>query len=597
MKRTPCHNHPWLFPAAGILLAGTAFFFLEMILRIIPTTTPPPKAQALEWFVSSMCEPDPDGPGMRIIHPLLREPRSILPRTNDHFRVVIAGGSAAQSWPLEHERGIAMHLERCLNAVGAGQSAEVICIAGNTFGSHRVRWSVDEIGSFRPDHVIIMSGNNEFLEHFLLHGRPERVWNRWRRMLLRLELVRRSIRIQRPSRRPDRAVFAGFHEFEHTEWPLCPTSAPEIAFPGWRKTTLDSLTRQRILEAYRRNIEAMIRTIRDRGGEPLLVTMPVNLRNWVPGLSVHGIPADDPVIDSWYQAFMLGKRNQQAGDYRLAEQAYIRSIERDDQYAETWFRLGECRFAQGDTTGARAAFEAALERDAYASRCLPETNRMIRDMAAEMNVILIDLDGALSERSPGGIAGSEFFLDHVHLNAAGIAVAVELFFHALMGPDIQPEELPEQTTGFFGDRISWDGTSFDVIRQVLRMALMHNQVELSLNLCGALNTWIERMVDTEEASGVKRQTLEGIERRTEAVRRALKSFVDWETIRLLDEEEMPDDSERTRQMRRQMIDALRLVGDPSVDAAFETGFIQRMGIETDPGERHRYRIEHEVRMQ
>ena len=56
-----------------------------------------------------------------------------------------------------------------------------------------------------------------------------------------------------------------------------------------------------------------------------------------------------------------GYDHKKAGNYALAEQAYTRAIETGTDTWVAYFYRGECRMAAGNTEGAMADFEKAVE--------------------------------------------------------------------------------------------------------------------------------------------------------------------------------------------------------------------------------------------
>lgn len=82
-------------------------------------------------------------------------------------RIFVIGGSAAFAWPYTEQYGFSGYLRRVLDRFAPGKF-EVINAAGMSYGSHRVLDVLRDIVLYDPDLVIVLSGNNEYVERNVL---------------------------------------------------------------------------------------------------------------------------------------------------------------------------------------------------------------------------------------------------------------------------------------------------------------------------------------------------------------------------------------------------------------------------------------------
>jgi tetratricopeptide (TPR) repeat protein len=118
----------------------------------------------------------------------------------------------------------------------------------------------------------------------------------------------------------------------------------------------------------------------------------------------------------------------------------------DSTYAETRYLRGIVRDRAGDVDGARSDYRAAREYDAVPFRAPAAIKQAIRDAAGVRGVMLVDVDSLFAAHSPQGIAGAEFFLEHLHPNLSG---------HALIAGRIA-RELSAQQWAATGEKWQWE---------------------------------------------------------------------------------------------------------------------------------------------
>jgi tetratricopeptide (TPR) repeat protein len=102
-------------------------------------------------------------------------------------------------------------------------------------------------------------------------------------------------------------------------------------------------------------------------------------------------------------------------DDALARVAAAAAI--DPRHAQLAFLQGRLLAEAGRWKEAREAFERARDEDICPLRALGPTSGIVRDVAAERAVPVVDFEAWADETAEHGIPGDDLFLDHVHPTA------------------------------------------------------------------------------------------------------------------------------------------------------------------------------------
>lgn len=423
----------WLFAAATALVALAGIEFgaraLEWGRRLV---TGAPANPYVAWT-----NPAP------VFHVLPQDGVDVYQRTHDHwilwadlfpvekdpraFRVFCLGGSAAMGWPHWADHAYPALLERKLEQLYPDRIFEVINVAGNTYGSHRVKYVFDEVVEYDPDLVLVYSGNNEFLETFVYA--PEPFPSPWRHLAV-ARILRDSV-----APRP---------RLDVRNYGMADQVVNRLSFAFGRASRLreDPAQFEHVLAHYRYNIGSMVEGARDRGVPIMLLTVPVNLRDWVPNVSTHRADLDAEALAAWREHFRRGVEALEAGEPERAARELARSVEIDGTYAEGRFRLAGALRALGRVEEARREYEAALEWDAYPFRSLPRFRRVLEEASAERDATLVDAAGAVSRRAADGIPGYDVLVDYVHPTVASNEAIAHAVLEAILAQGLLPARDP-----------------------------------------------------------------------------------------------------------------------------------------------------------
>ena len=361
-------------------------------------------------------------------------------KSADTLRIFCLGGSAALGWPHLLPHTYPFLLQQKLQKLYPQRRIEVLNVAGNTYASYRVKVVFDEIVEYQPDLVVIYSGNNEFLENFVYRDRSSRdlssgLPSPWRHSAL----LRLSWQLLPAGRQTSKYVF------DIEDYGMADQTANRLsfAFGHASRRRQDPQQFQRVLAHYRYNIAAMVKKCRQKQVPIMILTVPVNLKDWHPNVSIHSPKLAAATRQKWQQHFVAGLTALESKNDKAALAQLLQAAALDPEYAETHYRLGQIYHRQGRLYLAKASFYRAVQYDGYPFRCLPQFNDILRQISTAVKVPLVDITAAIARScSRNGIIGLDAMVDYVHPTA----VANEIIAHQVLLAMARHKLLPANPT-------------------------------------------------------------------------------------------------------------------------------------------------------
>lgn len=197
--------------------------------------------------------------------------------------------------------------------------------------------------------------------------------------------------------------------------------------------------RQRGLQHYAHYLAEVVSIAQDAGATPILSTVVSNLGGVEPS-----VVAASP--EALRAAFATARAAEAEGDFARAQAAY-EAIDAPDLRPLARFDAARMLRARGQP--AHDAFLAAQmeARSDNFGRARPEQNDVIRALAAEHEVPLVDAERRFRAAHPDGIIDSRLFADGHHPNAAGYHLLAQGFAGAaaeVLGVELQRSDLPPE---------------------------------------------------------------------------------------------------------------------------------------------------------
>jgi tetratricopeptide (TPR) repeat protein len=344
-------------------------------------------------------------------------------------------------------------------------------VSAQAYAAYRVRLILNEIVAFQPDLVIIYSGNNEFLEPRQYAAEP-----RWYDPLAALFSRSKAYSLARGS--PPVARWFPRNTLQAR-------TVGGVAFEQWSKIErlpvvlrTDEAQLEKVAEHYEFSITSMLETLDNLGVPAILMTVPSNLRDWHPIVSV----PSDPAKHAGRLEYVAGKAALLIGDHATAVAHLEHAVKLSPEHASSHFHLGQALEAAGRHAEAHDSFVRARDTDANPFRAISRFNDSLRRIAAAFaNVRLVDLEKAFSEASRPLAPGFDLMLDYVHPTKKGnLLIAAEVFAGiaaaGYLGTPVQAfQHLPEK-----GDngKIYEEADDDNLQTVLLYVAMMMHQHEM-----------------------------------------------------------------------------------------------------------------------
>jgi hypothetical protein len=116
-----------------------------------------------------------------------------------------------------------------------------------------------------------------------------------------------------------------------------------------------------------------------------------------------------------------------------AAAAFEHAVALSPGHAHAAFELGLCRYLLGDDEGAVQLLRRAECLDLRPNRGNDLTNDIVREVASEPGVALVDVDALVAGACPGGLVGFELIMDSCTLQPGARAAVAEALVPAIVG--------------------------------------------------------------------------------------------------------------------------------------------------------------------
>ncbi len=408
----------WLFRLTAISIPLVIFLLIEIAFRIIPGLNEDRDPYVNISPVSVFSRKTIDGQEYyHITHRFVlggHGVKILVKKPANTIRIFCLGSSACAGWPHPPNETFSAYLQQALEAAYPKKKIEVINAAAHGFAAYRTRLVLDEVLQMGPDAVIVWEGNNEFLEDRNYDSPGAVLGNLGRH--LRIVQWLRSINAAR------------------TE--MSGEDLKDMAEFFWKKTRQQSLRLRedpvqfaQVQEHFRKSFEHMVRQSQRNEAPIVLCTVPVNLRDWVPTVSVNHLKGQQ--LEQWQKLYNLSRRCLLENRYKEGIETMGRAIAMEGDHGESYFWLGRLLEADGQKAAAWEAFSKARDNDYNPFRAVSSFNETIRTLATEnqdKGVSMLDLERLFSGAGKYAAPGFDLFLDYVHpTKPANLMVAENLF--------------------------------------------------------------------------------------------------------------------------------------------------------------------------
>jgi tetratricopeptide (TPR) repeat protein len=463
------------------LAAG--FVAAEVVLRALKVPVADDPFVRMGFVAPYLEETTLDGePALRVTHhDVYRERNIVFPvqKPANTFRVFSFGGSASAGWPHPPERIYTEFLRAALARAYPDRNIEVINLGAHAFAAYRVRLVFNQVIDYDPDLVIIYSGNNEFLE--------------------RRRYPDASAGPRRLERFANRSVL--FRLVAGSRWlfpnsTLDPGERGHVAFEQWSKIERvvlnlrhDPVQYRWVQDHYTHSIRSMLEAATDRGVPVFLLSVPVNLRDWIPNVSTQPLDGDARV--RWEQSYRAGRASLLAGAPTDAVERLREAAALNPEHADTRFYLGHAVEGLGQREDAHRAFSEARDLDRNPFRAPSVFNEILQSVAGRVpGVRFIDAARAFRENADRSAPGFDLFLDYVHPTSRGNLLLARLVFDEIVAQRLvssepsRPGGLPDSNLAL--QLLNAETSDLDMQATLVELSLMMHQHRTALEKARAI---------------------------------------------------------------------------------------------------------------
>ncbi|MFV0444644.1 MAG: tetratricopeptide repeat protein [Planctomycetaceae bacterium] len=408
-------NRRWISRAAAILLPVWLVCTTEGLCRLTgwgrPALTPDP-------FV-----------GFSAIHPLFevdaeRSLHRIAPSRRKFFaydsfpldkptgsrRAFCLGGSTVKGEPYSIPTAFTTWLELAINVGEPDHPWDVINCGGISYASYRLIPILQECLTYQPDLFILCTGHNEFLEDRTYgHLKDLGVAAAASRTFAgRSHLVTLVRDLLPPVQDPAAVVSLKLRP------QLGPETDPILDYhDSLQAYHWDDDWRRGVVAHYEFNLRRMLDFAAEAGVPVLLVLPPSNLGGCPPFKSESHPPLSAKDEQQWSK-LMASARASYAVDRQQSLRDLQHAAEINPGSAETLYDLGQCCVALARFDEARRCLIAARDNDVVPLRMISELEAVLRRVARERNVPLLDAHQLLERQTPRQLLDDSLLVDHIH---------------------------------------------------------------------------------------------------------------------------------------------------------------------------------------
>lgn len=394
------------------------------------------------------------------------------------MRVFCLGGSTTYGRPYEDDGSFCGWLRTALRRAYPDERWEVINAGGISYASYRVARLMEELVQYEPDLFVVYTGHNEFLEA-RTYGtvRDRTAWEAG---------VRGAAQHS--------ALYATMQRA------LRPEPTPAAQLPGEVATRLDrsigpeDYTRDDeaaadVVAHFRLSLERMVAWAEATGAAIVFVEPVANHSAMSPFRSVSTPGLDDAARTAWADALAEGRAALEHGDADAAVASLQRATPQNPRHAHTWYALGRALQATDATPTAGAAFARAVDEDVCPLRMTSRLREVLRAVAREHEVLLVDAPAALRVHSAaaghGPLPGAAWFHDHVHPTLEGYGVIARALTERLVTAGLVT--LPE----------AWGEADWLAVGEDVAAGLDHVAGARALRNVGKVLSWAGKHAEAE----------------------------------------------------------------------------------------------------
>lgn len=332
----------------------------------------------------------------RYFHSVKNVPESIqdvfaIKKDPNAYRVFVLGGSSAAGYPFMPLGSFSRYIRQRLEENYPNRIIEVVNLSLTAVNSYTIRDLIPDVLEQSPDLILIYAGHNEYYGALGVGsmeslGRSRGIVN----FVLSLNSYKTTLLVR------------DFLKYIIT---LLPTDKSKqkgtlmARMAQNQRIDLGSEVYHLGIEQFTGNMKDVIKIAKEKNVPLVISTVASNLKDQRP---------------------------------------FISDTKEDVKNADLYYNLANAAYNKGNFKSADSLYRLAKDLDQLRFRAPEEINDLIKNLASQNNLPLLDADFELSKLSPNGIIGNNLMTDHLHLTLQGYQDLGKLFYDKLNNVGLLP---------------------------------------------------------------------------------------------------------------------------------------------------------------
>ena len=323
-------------------------------------------------------------------------------KTDKTYRIFVQGASTVVGFPFYKNASFPRLLKHRLSRTFPDRNIEVVNTGITAVNSYTLWDLTNKIIEKEPDLVIIYAGHNEYYGAL---GAGSSVYIGKHPTIVRFYLKIKNLRFFQLLENSYIKMVESNNEsgYEVGETTLMEVMAREQQIP------YQSEVYEAGIDQFRSNLKSILKKYRKNEIPVLLSTVVSNEKDVAPFIS-------SPLNDKKFQQSL---RSSPMNAGRIAE-----------NNAKAAYQLGKF-YVEKNQDSAGKYFEIAKEMDQLRFRAPEKINSIIKELATEKNVHLVDAKSLFRSKSKSGFIDDELLTEHVHPNVKGNFILADAFYNKL----------------------------------------------------------------------------------------------------------------------------------------------------------------------
>ena len=323
-------------------------------------------------------------------------------KTDKTYRIFVQGASTVVGFPFYKNASFPRLLKHRLSRTFPDRNIEVVNTGITAVNSYTLWDLTNKIIEKEPDLVIIYAGHNEYYGAL---GAGSSVYIGKHPTIVRFYLKIKNLRFFQLLENSYIKMVESNNEsgYEVGETTLMEVMAREQQIP------YQSEVYEAGIDQFRSNLKSILKKYRKNEIPVLLSTVVSNEKDVAPFIS-------SPLNDKKFQQSL---RSSPMNAGRIAE-----------NNAKAAYQLGKF-YVEKNQDSAGKYFEIAKEMDHLRFRAPEKINSIIKELATEKNVHLVDAKSLFRSKSKSGFIDDELLTEHVHPNVKGNFILADAFYNKL----------------------------------------------------------------------------------------------------------------------------------------------------------------------